>query len=145
VYQPCSHKPLVFHLFGVDEYADSLVLTEDDYLTFLMALAKFRGKDTGVDPIHDVVKGALESSTLLLVGFSLASWSFRALFWGLMKPIQGKTYERRCCLQLVPSKEEQLYLTSYLRQDAHFDQVYWEEDVAEFIRRGLKPAGEGES
>ena len=141
VYTPCSHKPLVFHLYGIDEYPDSLVLTEDDYLTFLMAVSQGRGKDQGVDPVHDVVKGALQSSALLLVGFSLASWSFRALFWGLMKMMpEAKRYERYCCLQLIPSVQEKQYLESYLRQDARFDEVYWEDDVSGFIRRVLKPA-----
>lgn len=141
VYEPCPHKPLVFHLYGIDEHPDSLVLTEDDYLTFLMAVSQGRGKDQGVDPVHDVVKGALQRSALLLVGFSLASWSFRALYWGLMKLMpEAKVYERYCCLQLVPSEKEKQYLDSYLRQDARFDEVYWEDDVPEFIRRVLKPA-----
>ena len=143
VYVPCAHKPLVFHLYGVDENPDSLVLTEDDYLTFLMAVSQGRGKDQGVDPVHGVVRGALSSSALLLIGFSLASWSFRALFWGLMEMMPETTkkkYLRYCCLQLIPSVQEKQYLESYLRRDARFDEVYWEDDVPGFIRRVLKPA-----
>lgn len=151
VYNPCAHKPLVFHLYGVDEYPDSLVLTEDDYLKLLMAVSQGRGKDQGVDPVHSVVKSKLISSALLLVGFSLASWSFRGLYWGLINTdtvpqtttkttTTTTTYQRYCCLQLVPSVQEKQYLESYLRQAASFDEVYWEDDVPGFIRRVLKPA-----
>ena len=138
VYRPCKHKPLVYHLYGLDAHPDSLLLTEDDYLTFLMATSQGRGKDLGVDPIHDVVKGALQSSALLLLGFGLSTWSFRALYWGLIKPSpDAKLYERYCCVQLIPSEQEKLYLESYLRQDAHFDKVYWE-PIATFCRRELE-------
>jgi hypothetical protein len=137
-YQPCPHKPLVYHLYGLDAYPDSLVLTEDDYLDFLMAIYQGRGKDRGVDPVHDVVKGALQSSALLLLGFSLSTWGFRALYRGLIKPMpEAKLYERYCCLQLVPSEQEKLYLESYLRQEARFDQIYWE-TVEEFCHRQLR-------
>src|SRR5262249_52936155 len=36
---PTAAKPLVYHLHGVDSNVNSLVLTEDDYLEFLVRLA----------------------------------------------------------------------------------------------------------
>lgn len=138
LYKPCVHKPLVYHLYGLDTYPDALVLTEDDYLDFLQAIYQGRGKDRGVDPIHDVMKGALQSSALLLLGFSLSTWGFRALYRGLIKPMpESKLYERYCCVQLVPTEQEKLYLESYLRQEARFDQIYWE-TVDTFCRRQLR-------
>jgi hypothetical protein len=137
-YLPCSHKPLVYHLFGVDEYPDSLVLTEDDHLDFLMTVSQGRGKNRGVDPLHDIVKGALQSSALLLLGFSLPAWAFRSLYRGLIKPApEAKLYERYCCLQLEPNEEQKRYLEDYLRKDAHFDEIYWQE-VEAFCRRELR-------
>lgn len=137
-YSPTDKKPLVYHLFGLDHYADSLILTEDDYLDFLMAVSQGRGKDT--DPIHPVVKGALHSKALLLMGFSLSSWAFRVMYRGLIKPMpDAGLYERYCCLQLVPNDHEKQYYESYLRQEAHFDQVYWK-DIADFCREDL-PVG----
>jgi hypothetical protein len=125
---------LVYHLFGMDRYADSLILTEDDHLDFLMTVAQGRGKDRGVDPIHDVVKGALQSSALLLLGFSLASWAFRSLYRGLIKPApEARMYDRYCCLQLEPNEQERRYLEDYLRKEARFDRIYWQE-VAAFCR-----------
>ncbi len=117
---------------------DSLILTEDDHLDFLMAVSQGRGKDQGVDPVHDVVKGALQSSALLLLGFSLATWAFRALYRGLIKPMPTATlYERFCCVQLAPSEQEKLYLEDYLRKDARFDRVYWEK-MESFCQRELR-------
>ena len=81
-------------------------------------------------------RARLQSSALLLLGFSLATWAFRALYRGLIKPMPTATlYERYCCVQLVPSEQEKLYLEDYLRKDARFDKVYWEED------RALLPTG----
>ncbi len=135
VYQPTDKRPLVYHLYGLDKYEDSLVLTEDDYLDFLMAVSQGRGKN--VDPVHPVVKDALHSKALLLMGFSLSSWSFRALYRGLIRPMpETKLYERYCCLQLVPNEDERLYYESYLRQEAHFDKVYWKE-IEAFCREEL--------
>jgi hypothetical protein len=138
IYQPSRQEPLVYHLFGLDAYPDSLVLTEDDHLDFLTAVSQGRGKDQGVDPVHDVVKGALQSSALLLLGFSLATWAFRALYRGLIKPMPTATlYERFCCVQLAPSEQEKLYLEDYLRKDARFDRVYWEK-MESFCQRELR-------
>ena len=134
-YRPTDKRPLVYHLYGLDKYEDSLVLTEDDYLDFLMAAAQGRGKN--VDPVHSVVQGAFNSEPLLLMGFSLSSWSFRALYRGLIKPIpEENPYPRYCCLQLVPNEDEKRYYESYLRQEARFDQVYWK-DIECFCREDL--------
>ena len=137
-YRPSQAEPLVYHLFGLDTYPESLVLTEDDYLDYLMASAQGRGKDRGVDPVDDVVKAALQTSALLLLGFSLSSWAFRTLYRMLIRPMPEKKLYERCCVQLAPSEQEKLYLESYLRQDAHFDQVFWE-PIDLFCRRELRP------
>jgi hypothetical protein len=132
--QPTDKRPLVYHLYGLDRDEESLVLTEDDYLDFLMAVSQGRGKD--VDPLPDVVKFALQSKALLLMGFSLSSWSFRALYRALIKPMPSSLYQRYCCLQLVPNEDEKRYYEIYLRQEARFDKVYWK-DIGTFCREEL--------
>ncbi len=134
-YNPSDKEPLVYHLFGMDSYEDSLVLTEDDYLDFLMAVSQGQGKD--FDPIHPQVKSALHSKALLLLGFSLPTWPFRVLYRGLIKPMPGDVYQRYCCLQVLPIKEEQGYYERYLRQEARVDKVYWM-DIERFFRDELQ-------
>jgi hypothetical protein len=73
-YRPSPANPLVFHLHGYDKEPDSIVLTEDDYLKFMINLAR--------DPalLPPLVQAAISASTLLFVGYRLADWNFRVLF-----------------------------------------------------------------
>jgi hypothetical protein len=73
-YRPSPANPLVFHLHGYDKEPDSIVLTEDDYLKFMINLAS----DTVRLPRF--VGDAISASTLLFVGYRLADWNFRVLF-----------------------------------------------------------------
>ena len=59
------------------------MLTEDDYLEFLVDVNLGRGDDKR-DSVPAQVRKAL-SSDLLVLGFSLNSWAFRALYTGLIK------------------------------------------------------------
>lgn len=137
-YRPSHTEPLVYHLFGLDTYPESLVLTEDDYLDYLMASAQGRGKDRGVDPVDDVVKAALQTSALLLLGFSLPSWAFRTLYRVLIRPMPEKKLYERCYVQVAPGEQEKRYLESYLRQEARFDQVFWM-PIDIFCQQELRP------
>ena len=85
-----------------------------------------------------MVKAALQTSALLLLGFSLSSWAFRTLYRVLIRPMPEKKLYERCYVQLAPSEQEKLYLERYLRQEAHFDQVFWE-PIDLFCRRELRP------
>jgi hypothetical protein len=73
-YRPSPANPLVFHLHGYEKEPDSLVLTEDDYLKFMINFAR--------DPalLPSPVRDAISASTLLFVGYRLADWNFRVLF-----------------------------------------------------------------
>src|SRR5258708_2955176 len=71
---PSKDEPVVYHLHGHDKLAESLVLTEDDYLDFLSSLAR----DQLLIPAR--IQEALTQSALLFIGYRLADWSFRVLF-----------------------------------------------------------------
>ncbi len=70
-----SEQPVVFHAFGVDKKGDrdSLVLTEDDFLDYLIAAADYK-------LIPTAVRGQLVKSSLLFLGFPLGDLAFRVLF-----------------------------------------------------------------
>jgi hypothetical protein len=119
-YEPTRQTPLVYHLHGIDAVPDSLVLTEDDYLTFLVAASQNFGKTT--DPVHWRVRQALSDSSLFLLGYELQSWDFRALFWGAVAQ-RTRSLTSVVGIQVEPSEIEKQYLQKYL--DAHHFQVAW--------------------
>jgi hypothetical protein len=136
-YQPTVQAPLVYHLHGYDQYPESLVLTEDDYLEFLVTVTQDRNRDRA-DPVSHWVRGALADRSVLLLGYSLRSWDFRAMFRGLIKQPRG-VEQMGVCLQLEPNEVERKYLEKYLKREAKFE-VYWgniHSYLAE-LRRGLE-------
>ncbi len=125
-YEPSRAEPLVYHLYGFDEYPDSMVLTEDDYVEFLVAISRDANQPR-IDPIHAYVRRVMSSRSLVLLGYDLYSWDFRALFWGLIKPRSQDVLG--FSVQLEPGTVEKTYLSKYL-QNANFE-VYWG-DVPQF-------------
>jgi hypothetical protein len=80
-YEPTVARPLVYHLHGHTD-PNSVVLTEDDYLTFLAAMQ---------DPklLADPVRKAVASSSLVFIGYRMADWNIRVLLQGLRRLGQG--------------------------------------------------------
>ncbi len=134
-YQPSPEAPLVYHLHGFDAYPESLVLTENDYLDFLVAISQEMGR--GTDPVPRRVRQAMADSSLMLLGYTLSSWEFKSLFWGLIKP--RPLQHTSVSIQLQPGDEEKRYLQEYLRREAKFE-VYWGEiqQYLQEIRQGLE-------
>jgi SIR2-like protein len=75
-FTPTVANPVVFHLHG-HTVPESLVLTEDDYLSFLANIV--REPNLLPAPIQE----ALYLSTCLFIGYKLADWNFRVIFQGL--------------------------------------------------------------
>ena len=121
-YRPSAREPLVYHLHGLDAYPESLVLTEDDHLQFLVNVCQNQGNNAA-DRVHALIRQALFDD-LILLGFGMSSWSFRGLYAGLIKT-GGRQEDRGIvALQLVPNDAERIYLEDYVRREARFD-VFW--------------------
>jgi hypothetical protein len=144
-YQPSVNQPLVYHLCGLDAHPetgvplpDSLALTQENHLEMLVNLAQDRGKEN-IDRLPALVRGAL-SDTVLLLGFSLDSWAFRALYYGLVRQT-GQEGNRRgiCCVQLSSDEraKQQKYLEGYLEKQANLD-IYWG-SLQQYIEELRKP------
>jgi hypothetical protein len=71
---PSPEKPLVFHLHGYLGDLNSLVLTEDDYLDFLITLSENR------DLLPPRVEEAFTNSSVLFLGYSLEDLNFKVIF-----------------------------------------------------------------
>ena len=133
-YKPSAQEPLIYHLHGLDQYPDSLVLTEDDYLEFLVNVSRGKGNDR-TDALHALVRKSL-SDDLILLGYSLTAWSFHVIYSGMIRLNSNRDERGVCVLQLADSQVERDYLEDYVEREARFD-VFWG-DVFAYARELLK-------
>jgi hypothetical protein len=137
-YDPTPANPLVYHLHGCYEIPESLVLTEDDYLEFLIAISREQ------DLLPPRIQEAFTGASLLFLGYRIADWDFRVLFRILADYLErDKCRRKHMSVQLVPGsvsktqkEEAQEYLDRYFAELNI--QVYWQdcrEFAAELKRR----------
>lgn len=121
---PSSGEPLIYHLHGSMGTPRSLVLTEDDYLEFLVNTARARAEDDR-RLVPSTVLAALTTRPLLFIGYNLQDWTFRVLFHGLLRAIPDIHRRPHVSVQLLPpvngsvdDAEERAYqyLTRYLER-----------------------------
>jgi hypothetical protein len=138
-FAPSPSAPLVYHLHGHGDVPQSMVLTEDDYLAFLVRIST----DNTVRLLPSRIRSALATTSLLFVGYSLSDWDFRVLFRGLMGSLGSTLGMTSIAVQLDPSPENatperraaaQEYLNGYLEK-IHTIKVrlYWG-DARDFAR-----------
>ena len=82
-FNPTSANPVVFHLHGYNPVAESLVLTEDDYMDFLVNIS------VDDELIPPVIRRAFTGSTMLFVGYRIADWNFRVLLRSLSRYMES--------------------------------------------------------
>ncbi len=100
------NRPLVYHLFGVDERTYSLVLTEDDHFQFLVSI-----HDNLRDPrtVSHYFRNAIGSNLLLLLGYSIDGWDLRVFLKGLIKGTTRTELDRRdVAIQIDPTDQLQV-------------------------------------
>lgn len=130
---PSADAPLVYHLFGYERYPTSLVLSEDDYLNFLVKIAQDTDVERPVIPMN--LKSALSVSSLILLGYRLQDWDFRVLFRGIINAHQNASRGFSFLIQLDPDKqynvenvgEARKYLETYF-QPSQFNVAWGESD-----------------
>lgn len=129
--EPTPERPLVFHLHGTLKDLKSMVLTEDDYLDFLMYVSE------EPDLLPPRIQQALSDTSLLFLGYSLQDMNFKVLFRKIAAFMRLNQSARHVSVQLAPggaggaSEDEQRALAAkqrdYLRR--HFDlqkvKIYW--------------------
>jgi hypothetical protein len=89
--------PIVYHLHGYLGDIESMVLTEDDYLTFLEALVSDRAS------IVSRLDAAFASTTLLFLGYSLEDMNFKLLLRMLGNYLGSTQGVRHVAVQLPPA------------------------------------------
>ena len=124
-YKPTSQEPLVYHLHGDMEIPQSMVLTERDYVQFVINLSKEKEKDI----LPSIVRTALARSSLLFIGYSLEEINFRIIFQGVLGLQVGDLRETSISVQLPPrfSENKQKKALKYLREYIKDKKVhvYW--------------------
>ena len=123
-YQPSPANPLVFHLHGSDEFVQSLVLTEDDYLDFLVNISRSRKL------LPPRIEEALTNASLLFIGYRLRDINFRVIHRGLVQSMDGSLRSLSVTVQMTPPDDcredpgaAEKYMTSYF--DDLNVRVYW--------------------
>lgn len=113
---PSASEPVVYHLHGHLDVPQSLVLTETDYVAFLVELSRRR-----LLP-HQIEK-ALANGSLIFVGYGFRDWDFRVIFRGLVAA-QESVRELGVTVQLETDDEaSRRYLENYFKE---LDlRVYW--------------------
>ncbi|GAA4573708.1 hypothetical protein GCM10023193_68120 [Planotetraspora kaengkrachanensis] len=94
-------SPLVYHLHGNCRNPLSMVLTESDYLTYMVNIVEFPAS-TGRSLLPPVVLEAMSNKPLLFIGYSLQDWTFRVLFHGLARTTPRQNQRRHVSVQLMP-------------------------------------------
>lgn len=124
-FDPSDKNPVVYHLHGHDGFPESLVLTEDDYLDFLVNISR----DEKMLPAR--VQEAFTGNSLIFVGYRLADWSFKVLFRGLVTTMDATLRRLSVSVQLPPDdvppekrQKVQEYLARYFGNIGGV-QVFW--------------------
>jgi hypothetical protein len=130
-YKPTPEAPLVYHLFGAEDESDSLLVTEDHYLDYLVRIS------AEMKRIPEYIWAALTDSSLLFLGYSLDDWEFRVILRGLLatRDRRRKLKHIGVQLEMEDASEEytlaaQTFLQQYL-QDADIN-IYWG-SISQFI------------
>ena len=137
---PSQTQPLVYHLFGLEKYPRTMVLSEDDYMAFLVEVTRAPNPTSPVIPLY--LAEAFRSKSLILLGYRLHDWDFRVIFRGVVKPGLTALRSFGLILQVNPSQDgmgrqeqAQSYLKEYF-QEADF-KVEWG-NVEQYIQNVWK-------
>jgi hypothetical protein len=113
---PTVGEPIVYHLFGIESDPASLVISEDDYLKFLVRAVSDIDKHEPIIPLW--LQRTLASSHLLLLGYQLKEWDFRVLFRFILNYRTAKPGKTGIFIQVKPEKGDP-HLVGYLSR--YFD------------------------
>ncbi|MCP4657024.1 MAG: CHAT domain-containing protein [bacterium] len=132
-HDPSRERPVVYQPFGIFGKWDSVVLTEDDFLDYLIAASTYR-------LMPRVVRSTLVESSLLFLGFPLDDWAFRVLFRMIMTLNSTARLESNAHVGVQVDPEEygpadvertRRYLARYFSAAPRIE-IYWGR-VADFL------------
>ena len=134
-FRPTVNEPLVYHLYGFDKYPESLVLSEEDYLKFLIKMSQ-NITDTTIPIIPLYLREQLTVSSLILLGYRLEDWDFLVLFRGVIEAQHSSLQKFSLAIQLDPAERKGIteeeekerakqYLKEYFKSSKSTFRVTW--------------------
>jgi hypothetical protein len=124
-------NPIVFHMHGNEQERRSLVLTEDDYLDFLISISANKKL------VPPRIQQAISDSSLLFIGYGMRDINFRVIHRGLVQQLESGLRPMSVSVQLSHDDESsRLYLEQYFK--GMYVQIYWgsaSEFAAELLSR----------
>jgi TorA maturation chaperone TorD len=91
-------RPFVFKMHGDIEEPDSIVITDEDYIHFILRMT-----DTGIyDPIPKTLQVQFKRWPTLFIGYSLKDYNLRVLFRTLRWKIDRSGFPRTYSIDLYP-------------------------------------------
>ncbi len=93
---PSVERPAVFHFHGCFRQPESMVLTEDDYVDFLIEISK------NEKLLPPVIRASFTGASLLFIGYSIADWNFRVIFRSLVEYMRKSLKRAHIAVQLPP-------------------------------------------
>jgi hypothetical protein len=117
---PTVERPLVYHLHGHLSKVESIVVTEDDIIDFLLSIAR---DENSLPP---TILEMLARGSNLFLGFSSSDWFFRALLRALfVDRAEARVSRQSYLVATAPSDGTQWisYLEKYYRQENI--ELYW--------------------
>lgn len=104
LHDPSDTQPVVYHLYGLEDYPQTLVLSEDDFMNFLISVFVDTNTQNPVIPLK--LGEALAESRLLLLGYHIHDWDFRTLFRFILKFRSAESLPRGMLIQLKPGAKQ---------------------------------------
>ena len=126
-YEPSAEHPLVFYLFGRWNDRGSLVLTEDEYIKYLIGFTSNKAF------VPEQVRLALSDTLLLFLGFQTEEWAFRVIFHSILAQAGSELLGQyaHIAAQIEPQDERTLeplrarrYLEKYFIKGANIN-IFW--------------------
>lgn len=111
-YTGTPEEPLIYHLYGHVDDSDSLVLSENDFLNFLVAVL-------GKYPISNAILKHFQhkNTSMLFLGFDFRAWHLQTLLHILLRENKEKTNRPSFALEKFTTEDEFKRLIFFYKED----------------------------
>jgi hypothetical protein len=105
-HEPEVSKPVVFHIHGFVEDPESMVLTEDDYLDFMVNARRTTTSEPSQLVLPPKIDELLTQTSLLFIGYGLKDWNLRMLLRALVENVDRSSKVMGVSVQIEPDDEQ---------------------------------------